>query len=252
MKKILWLILILLSISLIACGGNSYDGGLNIGNLEPSINAKIYYEVEYVLEGNVDENIKEVENYIKNYDGYIEEANEYVEDNYRRAYIVYRIKTENLNEFLTSLNKNSSVSSKNIYSYDITSDYNWTEQKLKTLYAAKTAYENLLENTTNVSDIILLTDKLTDVNSEIMALEEDMAIYNNKLSYSKVTISFTEHEENFFSDYLSYLSGFFIGFVKVVLYLLPFGFVGVLFICGVIVIVKIDKKRKLKKNGKDS
>ena len=95
MKKILWLILILLSISLIACGGNSYDGGLNIGNLEPSINAKIYYEVEYVLEGNVDENIKEVENYIKNYDGYIEEANEYVEDNYRRAYIVYRIKTEN-------------------------------------------------------------------------------------------------------------------------------------------------------------
>ena len=58
-------------------------------------------------------------------------------------------------------------------------------------------------------------------------LVDEKSSYDSLLEYSTITVNFNSVEkESFFKDYFEYLGNFFVGLGKMVLYLLPIGFVG--------------------------
>lgn len=251
MKKKLWLSLIVLLVLFFTACANSPNGGYyedsNSGNngIVVETSRKVYYTVNIDLEcKDISESIEQLNSKTAEYNGYI--YNSYI--NERFAIVTYRIPAEKLEQFLDVIgsNENSEMVEKNIRATDVTSTYNQVEARLEVLKASRQAYLNLLEQTSNMSDIITINTRIEEIDSEILRLENEKSTYDNLVEYSTVTIEFNSKEGNhFFSDYGDYLVGLFKVIGIIILYLLPFAIMGGALI---IVIVFISKKKLKKQN----
>ena len=170
----------LLSLGLFSCSNssnnnpNDNEGNNNdINIIEANGNRKIIYEVSYIISGSkVEERMEEINNFVIEKNGYIEKANHYTNtDNDFRAYYVYKITTNDLNDLLKVIDSYEETSNKSIETTDITSSYSQVEAKITTLEASLAAYQKLLtdENLT-IQEIIAINDKideLVDLKTEI-------------------------------------------------------------------------------------
>ena len=254
LKKTFKLVLVLLlSLLLVGCGKASDpsvkpDINDSLGSNEGIVvetSRKIYYTVDM----NID--TEDVNNSLNYYteeaiklNGYISNSNIVTSG---VSYVTYRIPTESLTQFLDYIDNdsNSKVTRKSISTSDITSKYNKVEARLEILYASRQSYVNLLEKANNLSDIISLQNKIEDIDTEILQLENEKGSYDNLLDYSTIKIYFNAKVEknNFFIEYLQYFGNFFKVIGIIILYTIPFAITGFI-VLGIILICKKNRKTK--------
>lgn len=243
----------LLSLGLFSCSNssnnnpNDNEGNNNdINIIEANGNRKIIYEVSYIISGSkVEERMEEINNFIIEKNGYIEKANHYTNtDNDFRAYYVYKIPTNDLNDLLKVIDSYEETSNKSIETTDITSSYSQVEAKITTLEASLAAYQKLLtdENLT-IQEIIAINDKIDEINSELVNLYNQKDNYDENTNYSTIKINYYEKlgEDNAFESYGKYLLKVGETLILFILYSLPF-----LLITGIIIFIIFYAKKKRK------
>ena len=250
MKRKLFLIILLICsmFLLVGCSAESskemcVESGEN--NVTVETNRKIYYKVFYTIDT---ENISEINSSINSkvaeLDGYT--ANSTQSGNY--ANYVYKVPTKSLNEFLDYVDSfGENVSNKTVESTDITSTYSQLEARKEVLENSRVAYLKLLNETNlSMSYIIEIQNKIDDIDSELLHLNNQLSYHDNLLDYSTITITYNQSEakEEFFDGYGEYLLGLLNFVFYLFMYTLPFTLVA-----GIVLLVMyLIKKRRMKKN----
>ncbi len=203
---------------------------------------------------------------INKYEGYIENSeiggNSYYSSGNRYATYVIKIPEKSLEEFKSLISDLGKVvtSSENIQ--DVTLDYVDTESHIKALKTEQESLLELMKKAENLTDIIALQNRLTEVRYELESYESRLKTYDNLISYSTINLNITEVErvsdnesgsvweeiKNNLSDSLynikSFFRNFFVSFVSSLPYLLVVALVVYLiFVLSRIIIRKYNNKK---------
>lgn len=263
-KKVLLAILIIvfaLSVALVGCAGSSdknygyerpNDSMNEIDSIsesgETSAERKIIYTAEIYIRASDVKDVQKTVTDMLNTDEWIEKSS--VSDGY--VSMTVRIKTERLNAFLSSLEDNCEVTSKELSSTDVSLKYYDNVTRKTALETEQARLLVLLEKAESISDIMQINKRLSEIESELKQIEGTLNKYDSLIEYSQVTISIqTPYEiqkdtfgaklSRSFESGLKFAENLFI----FVLTALPF----IIVIGGIIVLIIFLVKRKKKKNG---
>lgn len=215
----------------------------------------------------------------KEYTAYISSINEsvaslggYVEksgsdlgpgSNYNRsATYVVRIPAEKLDAFLESANEKGTVTSINEEQQNVTLEYVDLESRISAFKTERESLTKLLENAESLENILAIQERLSEVNYEIENYTAQLRVLANRVSYSTVTLNIrevervTEQEPTLWSriknrfldnldDLIDGLKNAVVDIVGGLPILLPIAVVAVI---AVLIIRKLIKKRKAKRN----
>lgn len=242
------IILLLFTVMLLLFGCSAEDSkgmGVETGdnNVTVETTRKIYYTVSYTIDT---EDLGEINSSINSK---VNELNGYVSNssqNGNYANYVYKVPTKSLNTFLDFVDSfGENVSEKNVQSTDITSTYSQLDARKEILEASRVAYLKLLnEKNLSISSIIELQNKIDDIDSELLNLNNQLSKYDNLVEYSTVTITYNQKDANegFCVEYGNYLFGLLKLVFYIFMYTLPFTS-----IAGIVLLVMfLIKKRKMK------
>ena len=262
MKKCFKLaVLFLLTLTLFACGkkktynGDNVDkGGVDFSSDSARIviddERKIIYNVYYTLEAtNINNYERDIESKLNEYSGYIES----METMTYYSTCTYRVPKSKLDDFVNYIDSfDGLTNSKRVKSEDVSTTYNSKQARKEVLEASRLVYVNMLsQEGLTTSDIIAINDKIEKIDIELKQIYLDIDTYDSLIDYSTVTITYYEKgeykEPTFFDEYGDYLSGFFIGIGKVILYLLPIAAIGGIGAIITIVCIKHHKNKNKKK-----
>jgi ABC-type antimicrobial peptide transport system permease subunit len=126
--------------------------------------------------------------------GYTESANVYSRSGSRHASYVFRIPSANLDAFLSSLSTLGNVLSRSENAEDVTLAYVDTESRIRALKAEETALLEMLEKSENLSDLMSVRSRLTDVRYQLDSYESQLRKYDSLIDYSTVSVSVSEVE----------------------------------------------------------
>lgn len=129
--------------------------------------------------------------------GYIESSemsgNTYLyENNARDAYMVIRIPSKRLDEFVTTVNELGNVTRTQESTEDITLSYVDTESHKEALLVEQERLLVILKDAKKLEDIIRIEERLSQVRYEIGNYESQLRTYDNLVDYSTVTLSISE------------------------------------------------------------
>lgn len=133
---------------------------------------------------------------VNDYGGYIESMDihaydsEYSESRY--GYFTVRIPAAKLDAFLNIVKDEGTVTAKSESAEDVTLQYVDVEARISTYEAERDSLMKLLDEATNLKDILTLRDKIADVNYELDSLQRQLKSMQNKVSYSTVSIDAKE------------------------------------------------------------
>lgn len=218
---------------------------------------------------------KEFDSLIQNIEAKAAEAGGYVEsssidgkeleyDNHRNAEMVIRIPAEKSDAFSAYISENSTVINKEVTTEDVTLSYVDIESRISALNTEKASLENLLANAQNISDIITIQEKLTDVIYEIESYQSQLRTYDNLVDYTTITISVSEVERTQvvkkqtiweeigtnLGNNMHFIGNFFVRLFVVIASSLPFLLILVVIVIVIVVLVKrSDKKGQKKRAG---
>ena len=131
--------------------------------------------------------------------GYIESRNDYNsgyygDDGLRSSYMSIRIPSDQLDQFLETVESQSNITYRNLYVQDVTLQYVDMESHKKMLLTEQDSLMKLLETAETVEDIITIESRLSEVRYQIESLESQLRTYDNLIEYSTVSINITEVE----------------------------------------------------------
>ena len=191
--------------------------------------------------------------------GYISDAYTYAGDGEsgRTATITVRVPAEKLDEFLAYVENNVHVTSSSVSSNDVSARYYDIEARLATLRAEKSALDDMLEHAATTAEALAIRAQLTDVTQDIESYEAQIRLYDDRISYSTVTVHLSEvvvfspESERFgarvgnaFRESWQAFKTFWVNVVLFFVYALPFVLV-LLAICGVsLTVVFVRRKRQ--------
>lgn len=147
---------------------------------------------------NFDEAITQIQTTVGSLGGYVGSSNVQGsglnERTGRSRYAEYtlRIPAENLDAFLSTVGNTLHITATESQAEDITNEYYDVEARLAVLEAERQLLEKMLSETTSVSNMISLEERLYDVIAEIESYESTLRVYDNKVSYSTVTLHLSE------------------------------------------------------------
>lgn len=127
--------------------------------------------------------------------GYISGANTYVYNStysLRSANYTVRIPAENFSAFVTKSEEMGNVTNANIWQDDVTSNYTDIETRLAALETKKDRLLALMEEATEMSDIIELESALSDTIYQIESLTGQRNTYDDRISYSTAHVYIEE------------------------------------------------------------
>ena len=261
MKKIKYLLLIILSIFAVSCSskapnkGDAYDpnydnvgkdeaGNLGDNNIITPEGHKIIYTVEYSIrvEESVTSTIRTVNNQVYTLGGYVSSSN----DSGSYATYVYKVPSSKLNEFLDGVDALDGVSSKKINSEDVTSSYNDLQAEIEVLEASRLAYVKMLEKEgLSMDEVITLNDKIQSIDVQLKKLYKSLDGYNALIDYATITVNYsvyyTVKPQGFLSDYGEFLLDLGKFIVSFVVYTAPFALIAG---AGVSVVFAVKKSKK--------
>lgn len=215
----------------------------------------------------LEQTLSDVEAQVKALGGYIQDqsmnnGSQYSSRNYRRAYLTVRIPVTETESFMTSVSGFSNVTSSSKSMEDVTLQYVATESRMNALKAEEARLLELMEKAEDLSDLLQIESRLTDVRYELENITTQLRTLTNLVDYATVDLSISEvkvftpvEEPTFwqritrgFSENLTGLGEtiedvtvWFVTSLPTLLVL------GLLLWGGTAVIVKIRKKRKVKK-----
>ena len=275
MKKIGKIILVVMlvfgGLTLVACSTKSYEGndGLNyespsysekIGGIEKSgelastlsTNQLIIYNYYYNIQTkDFDRDLANMNSIIRLLGGYSQSNNvsyDSVTGKPTYAHYTFRVPSDKLESFDTSVDEAFKVTRKNIDSTNITERYVSNEARIQVLNSARTAYIKLLEDESlTFSEIIQINDKINNIDTELLNLQLLQNRYDNELEYSYVDVTFYDGSKvdvGFFSEYVEYLGDFFVTLFKVIMYAIPFALVLGAITCAIVIPIVRSKRKK--------
>lgn len=106
--------------------------------------------------------------------------------------VTVRIPAEKLNSFMDDMANFGEVESRNVYSRDVTDEYADMGIRLENAQKARKRYLELLNQATEVSDILAIERELERLNGEIERLQGQINSYDKQVQYSSVSINFIE------------------------------------------------------------
>ena len=168
------------------------------GGGAPLSDQKLITTVEINAETeNLDALMPQLTDRIAELGGYIEYQNTYYGSNYssyrhRSANIVARIPAEKLSEFLLHVDGASNVISKQQSQDNVTLQYVDTESRVAALEAERDRLMELLEQAGDLSDLLQIEERLTDVLYDLESTTAQLRSLDNQVSYATVELFIDE------------------------------------------------------------
>lgn len=134
-----------------------------------------------------------LDGYIENQDSY--NGSVYNGRRYRHANLTVRIPVERLEEFEESLSDCANVVSRSRNASDVTLTYVDTETRLSALRTEQGRLLELMEKAENMSDLLQIESRLTDVNYELERVASQLRSLDNRIDYATVNVSVSEVTE---------------------------------------------------------
>ena len=125
--------------------------------------------------------------------GYVEsrETGNYSRDR-RWSRMTVRIPADQLSEFIAHVGENANVLSTSEQTQDVTLQYADTEAKITALKTEQNRLLELLAQAQNLSEILEIEARLSDVTYELERYESQKRSYDNRIVYATVTLSIQE------------------------------------------------------------
>lgn len=144
-----------------------------------------------------DSTVQKLEDSVKKYGGYIENSNigysNYIgREVYKSGSFTVRVPSEKEDLFRKEAEAFGNVISESTSKSDITKTYRDTESKLKLLEVKEERLLAILEEATEIEDIIKLEESLNEVIFEKEQLKSQISDMDNQVSYSTVEINLLE------------------------------------------------------------
>lgn len=203
--------------------------------------------------------------------GYIEDQNVYngtrgSKNLYRSAELTVRVPADRVDEFTAVMEEAANVvsSSKNLE--DVTLNYVDNQTRLEALKTEEARLLELMESAQDLSDLLEIEKRLTDVHYEMERVTSRLRTYDNQIDYATIRLSLEEVREytpveptvwerisgGFARSLVGVKEGivdFFVWVIAKSPYLVVLGLAAGLI---ALVVRKVEKKRKGKKNKPDS
>ena len=248
---------------------DSASGSTTNGEKAITNNRKIIETITYSVQTKTfDDFVKKLEDNALELGGYIESSdisgNTYDDDLPRYASYVFRIPSDKVDAFTTTVSDNSTVTNKSVNTEDVTLQYVDIESRVNALTSEKEALEELLKDAQSTADIIEIRDMLTEVIYEIESNKSQLRTYDSLIDYTSITVDIKETEhpqvvqkqtvwqeiatnlsENFRGVW-EFLVDTFVFIVSAIPFLLLFAF----YLVIVFVVVKIVKSKSKKNKEK--
>lgn len=110
----------------------------------------------------------------------------------RTTSMTVRIPQNETEAFIKMLKESGNETNYSVSQTDISLDYYDVEARIEALRVERDKIMELMEQAENVQDIILLEQRLTDVNYELDSKETQMRHYDNQIDYNTVYVSLQE------------------------------------------------------------
>jgi len=207
---------------------------------------------------------------IKAMNGYVEDQNiyngsSYSSRRYRNANLTVRIPAQDVDKFTEEVSGIANVvrTSKNLE--DITLSYTATESRIKALETEEARLLEFMAQAENMSDLLEIEARLTDVRYELERYSSQLRLYDNQVDYATIYLNIEEvqeytpvEEETFWErisgGFTSSLEGLGEDLVDILVWIIvssPYLLVyGVILFVIVFAVKKAGKARKAKKQKK--
>jgi large-conductance mechanosensitive channel len=201
---------------------------------------------------------------IKECNGYIEKSETYGK-NYRNSSMIIRIPEDKIDLFLESTGDIGEIIYKSESAEDITLSYYDLESKIETLEIQYDRILEILKKADNLSDIITLEKRLSEIQSELNTYNTRLNVYDNLVNYVTINLELNEvsqiqvvEEDSFFDEIkkglVTNLSDIFEAFTDLAIWFItgiPYFIIwGVIIFVVIKVVKKIIKKKTNKKEQK--
>ena len=132
--------------------------------------------------------------------GYVEDQNThngstYSSRRYRSANLTVRIPAGDVDAFTEEVAGIANVVSKNLRREDITLNYTTTENRLKALTTEEARLLELLAQAENMTDLLEIEARLTDVRYELENYGSQLRLYDNQVDYATIYLFIEEVQE---------------------------------------------------------
>ena len=113
----------------------------------------------------------------------------------RTASLSIRIPAERMDEFLTHITGQSNIISMSENVEDVTLRYVATQSRITALEVEQQRLLELLEKAENMSDLLEIETRLTDVRTELEEVVSQLQLYDNLVDYGTLDLTITEVKE---------------------------------------------------------
>lgn len=137
---------------------------------------------------------------INGLNGYVEDQEVYNGSNYasrrhRNANLTIRIPAEDVTRFTEEVSGIANVVSTNVNREDITLSYVATESKVTALKTEEARLLELLAQAENMSDLLEIEARLSDVRYELEQHSSQLRLYDNQIDYATIYLFISEVQE---------------------------------------------------------
>lgn len=158
-------------------------------------NAKLIRTVDLDLETREFDNlVTSIKEKTSDCGGYIEYSQLYNYSNYRSQDITVRIPYENVDKFLEGIDNYGSIKNISDRTTDITLEYANLEVHIQNLEAQHTRLLELIESADSLETIIVLEERLSEIETELDSYQIEIKNYDNLVDYSTISIDIEETE----------------------------------------------------------
>lgn len=132
--------------------------------------------------------------------GFVESQNiyngsRYEDRRYRSASLTIRIPADDVDQFTESIEGISNVVRKEKNLEDVTLSYVDTESRMNALKTEEARLLELLAQAENMSDLLEIEGRLTDVRGELEQVGSRLRLYDNQIDYATIYLSIDEVQE---------------------------------------------------------
>ena len=210
----------------------------------------------------VDEKIKAMNGYVE--DQNIYNGSSYSTRRYRNASLTVRIPAADVDKFTEAVSGIANVVRSNKNLEDITLSYTATESRIKALETEEERLLDFMAKAENMSDLLEIEARLTDVRYELERYSSQLRLYDNQVDYATIYLNIEEvqeytpvEEETFWQrisgGFKSSLKGLGEDLTDIVVWIIvssPYLLIYGVVIFGIVVIVKKARKGKTIKMAK--
>lgn len=141
----------------------------------------------------LDEKIVALGGYVENRDAY--NGSEYYGYTNRYCNLIIRIPADRLDEFITHVNENFNVINTSETVENVTLQYADTESRVQALETQQERLLELLENAQNLTEILEIEERLSDVRYELNSYASQLKVMENQVTYATVHLNIDEVEK---------------------------------------------------------